>query len=172
MACRTGRPCTGRLSYGGGSVFEAGAQGREVIYAASQWHASMFVPTATCSLCCTSTEMPPDTVLAFPSTPDRPSVFYSWDVLEEAVHTNMSAPYSTTAFCTARHRMHEARMAPGTSRPQHTVWRCFAPALDRFRACHLQLLRLTTLGLPGVSSTGLDCPACRNRCTALTIRRS
>jgi hypothetical protein len=159
----------------GEPLFGCAAPGRTVLYVTSQWHANISAPVGSCVLCGGSSEVPPKYLLSWPSTPSRPSAFYSWELLAEALHTSMTAPYSVQAFCESRQRIHEDCMPPGTAQPSDTVWRCFGPALDRYRPSHMQLLRPITLGLPvfgagvgtGSGITNLSCPACSTNCRAL-----
>ena len=73
-----------------------------VLYVDTSAHFSLAVPTVACGECRSLEQLQPDHVLAWPGTPERPSVWYSYDLLEEACHTKCQSPIGVRKFCEIR----------------------------------------------------------------------
>ena len=126
-------------------------------------HCRMAVPTAPCDFCGAQQQLQPEHVLAVLATPVQPSIFYSYDLLEEACHSKLHFPIGVRAFCETYHKIHAIFMpAPECCSVDH-VWRNFGAALERFRVIWTQQREPHYYGLKNIRGEGADdveCPGC------------
>jgi hypothetical protein len=126
-------------------------------------HSRMAVPTAPCDFCGEQQQLQPEHVLAVPATPVQPTVFYTYDLLEEACHWKLYSPIGVSAFCETYHRIHAIFMPASECCTVDHVWRNFGAAFERFRVIWTQQQEPQYFGFRNIRGDGadaVDCPGC------------